>query len=73
MPDREPNVESANHPDTKKESIISDPGAYQMGVIVSTNKLEPKQENNPLHLSAKTNDKMKDFERLMRGTPADEQ
>lgn len=72
MPERESDEQVTPHPDGKIESIINDPGGKQVGVTVSTYRTDFEQERNPMHLSGITNDKMKEFEKLMRGDSPNE-
>ncbi|GAA0321458.1 hypothetical protein GCM10008967_09960 [Bacillus carboniphilus] len=68
MPRRDSFVgeEASIHPDGEKESIINDSMGQEVGVTF-TKKSGFDQEKNPFHLSGKTNEKMKEFEKMMDG------
>jgi hypothetical protein len=70
MPRNEQNSEATPHFDGENENVINDSTAMQgkqMGIVITADE-EFTQDQNPYHFSnSQTNEKMEDFEEIMRG------
>jgi len=74
MPRRSDNqhVETAPHFDGKQENIINDPTASASSMIgIQAKTTEEFAQENPFHYTPKVDPKMKQFEKLMKGTKAE--